>query len=139
MAAIRSRNTKPELLLRSALRQVGATGYRLHARSVPGRPDVVFTRWRVAVFVDGVFWHGHPDHFDPVDATSYWRDKIARNRERDRMANQALAGEGWRVVRLWDLDVKAAPAAAAEHVVAALREAGWRAGTRVAGASRSSC
>jgi hypothetical protein len=56
MAAIRSKNTKPELALRAMLREVGATGYRIHARQIPGKPDVAFTLWRVAVFVDGAFF-----------------------------------------------------------------------------------
>jgi len=126
MAAIRAKNTKPELLLRQALRLSGATGYRMHVRTLPGKPDVAFTRWRVAVFVDGVFWHGHPDHFRPETASLYWREKIARNQERDRLAETALSAKGWTVVRLWDLDVKSNPALAAERVVCLLRLAGWR-------------
>ncbi len=63
MAAIRSKDTKPELAMRAALRRAGATGYRLHRRDIPGRPDAAFIRWKVAVFVDGAFWHGHPDHW----------------------------------------------------------------------------
>lgn len=107
MAAIRAKNTKPELALRSALREAGATGYRLHRKDLPGRPDVAFVRWKVAVFVDGVFWHGHPDHWDPDKASSdYWREKIARNIERDREADALLAEMGWRIVRVWDLDVR---------------------------------
>ena len=68
MAAIRSKNTGSELALRAALRAAGATGYRVHFKGLLSRPDVVFTRWKVAVFVDGAFWHGHPDHFDPARA-----------------------------------------------------------------------
>lgn len=126
MASIRSVNTVPELLLRAALRTAGATGYRLHRRDVPGRPDVVFLRWRTAVFVDGVFWHGHPDHWRPDRASEYWRAKISRTMERDRAANVALAEAGWQVVRFWDLDVKADPAACANAVVEVLRGRGWR-------------
>jgi DNA mismatch endonuclease (patch repair protein) len=126
MAAIRAKNTKPELALRQALRHAGATGYRIHVRTLPGRPDIVFTRWRVAVFVDGVFWHGHPHHFNPQTASPYWRDKIARNRDRDRLADVALAAAGWTVVRVWDLEVKGEADAAAERVLQPLRMAGWR-------------
>jgi DNA mismatch endonuclease, patch repair protein len=126
MAAIRAKNTKPELALRQALRQAGAVGYRVHLRTLPGRPDIAYTRWRVAVFVDGVFWHGHPDHFKPETASPYWRDKIARNRERDRMADTALKAAGWTVVRMWDLEVKGQPEAAAERVIRPLRMAGWQ-------------
>ncbi|WP_407567272.1 very short patch repair endonuclease [Polymorphospora sp. A560] len=106
MAAIRSANTKPELLLRKGLRSAGALGYRLHVRSLPGKPDIAYTRWRLAIFVDGVFWHGHPDHFNPATASPYWREKIARNQDRDRRVSAELAGMGWTVIRLWDLDVK---------------------------------
>ncbi|WP_106350378.1 very short patch repair endonuclease [Antricoccus suffuscus] len=125
MAAIRSKDTKPELALRSALRAAGATGYRLHLRSLPGRPDIAFTRWRVAVFVDGVFWHGHPDHFHPDRSTEYWRVKIDKTRRRDRAANIALAAEGWVVVRVWDQEVKASVGACAQKVIQALARAGW--------------
>ena len=125
MASIRAVNTRPELALRAALRQAGATGYRIHLRSLPGRPDIAFTRWRVAVFVDGVFWHGHPDHFRPETASEYWRQKIARNQERDRMADEALAAQGWRVVRVWDIDVKQSLTTVVDRVLVELRTAGW--------------
>src|SRR5687767_6028947 len=65
MARIRSRNTGPELALRRALHAAGVRGWRCHAKHLPGKPDLAFTRWRVAVFVDGCFWHGHPDFFTP--------------------------------------------------------------------------
>lgn len=80
MSSIRKTDTKPELALRRALRRHGITGYRLHARSIPGCPDVAFTRWRVAVFVDGVFWHGHPDYFQPGTKSPYWDAKIGWER-----------------------------------------------------------
>ncbi len=127
MAAIRAQNTKPELALRAALREAGATGYRLHRKDIPGRPDVAFMRWGVAVFVDGVFWHGHPDHWDPNRASSdYWRTKIARNIERDRAADEALAEMGWTVIRMWDQDVKADAARCARRVTEALKSRGWK-------------
>jgi DNA mismatch endonuclease, patch repair protein len=125
MAAIRSKDTRPELALRAALRAAGVTGYRIHRRDIPGRPDIAFLRWRVAVFVDGVFWHGHPNHFDPEKAASeYWRRKIARNVERDRRADIQLAEGGWRVVRVWDLDVRDHLDMCVSQVVQALRHAG---------------
>lgn len=127
MAAIRSVDTKPELTLRAALRQAGATGYRVHRKDLPGRPDVAFIRWRVAVFVDGVFWHGHPNHWNPQTASSdYWRTKIARNIERDRAADVALTDAGWRVIRLWETDVKNALDGCVAQVKAALTANGWR-------------
>jgi DNA mismatch endonuclease (patch repair protein) len=127
MAAIRAKDTKPEMALRAALRREGATGYRLHRRDIPGRPDVAFIRWGVAVFVDGVFWHGHPDHWDPVRASSeYWWTKISRNVERDRAADAALSALGWTVVRVWDQDVKADVGACVQRITNALTERGWR-------------
>src|SRR3954451_24060346 len=105
MSRIRSRNTKPELALRRALWAEGVRGWRVHAKHFPGSPDMAFTRWRVAVFVDGCFWHGHPDFFPPGKSGTYWDAKIARTQERDQLANQALAAEGWSVVRLWDFEV----------------------------------
>lgn len=126
MAGIRSKNTKPELALRNALRLAGATGYRLHRKDLPGRPDMAFMRWKVAVFVDGVFWHGHPDHWNPDKAASdYWRAKIARNIERDLAADAALIATGWTVVRVWDLDVKGDLAGCVSRVLAALSNKGW--------------
>lgn len=126
MAAIRSENTGPELALRAALREAGLTGYRLHRRDLPGRPDIAYTRWRVAVFVDGVFWHGHPDHWHPETASAYWRQKIARNVERDRAADTALADLGWRVVRVWDAQVLDDVDSCTSAVRGALDEMGWR-------------
>lgn len=127
MAAIRAKNTKPELALRAALRKAGATGYRLHRKDIHGRPDMAFIRWKVAVFVDGVFWHGHPDHWNPEKAASdYWRTKIARNMERDRTADAELREQGWTVVRVWDQDVKADLGGCTQKVTEALRANGWK-------------
>ncbi|HET8892547.1 MAG TPA: very short patch repair endonuclease [Gaiellaceae bacterium] len=107
MARIRSKNTKPELALRRALFKAGIRGWRCHPRNIPGKPDVAFTRWRVAVFVDGCFWHGHPDFFTPGKSGAYWDAKIERTKERDRLANATLTGQGWEVLRLWDFEVEA--------------------------------
>jgi DNA mismatch endonuclease (patch repair protein) len=125
MAAIRSKNTRPEPALRAALRASGATGYRIHSKDLPSHPDVVFTRWKVAVFVDGAFWHGHPDHFDPTRASQYWRDKIARTQERDRLANETLRSLGWTVVRFWDFELLDEPEKTVGRVISALTESGW--------------
>lgn len=133
MAAIRSSNTQPELVLRAALRRRGLIGYRVHLRHLPGRPDVAYTRWRVAIFVDGAFWHGHPDHFNPVGATDYWKTKIERTRQRDRTATQALEGAGWHVVRVWDLDVATDLDGVCRGVEQALRAAGHPAASQPAG------
>jgi len=124
MSAIRSSNTKPELALRAALRQRGLAGYRLHVRDLPGMPDVAYTRWRVAVFVDGAFWHGHPDHFNPETANDYWRTKIARTQARDEAATRTLEAAGWQVLRAWDLEVRTAIDEVCERIEQALHAAG---------------
>jgi DNA mismatch endonuclease, patch repair protein len=107
MRANRRVNTKPELALRRALHALGyryRKDYRLDlASGVRVRPDIVFTARRVAVFVDGCFWHCCPEHgTQPASNTWYWEPKLARNVERDRAADTALAGAGWTVVRFWE-------------------------------------
>jgi DNA mismatch endonuclease, patch repair protein len=124
MSRIRSRDTKPELALRRALWGLGIRGWRVHCRSLPGKPDIAFTRWRVAVFVDGCFWHGHPDYFTPGKSGEYWDAKIERTRERDRIANETLASAGWRVVRLWDFEVEDDLDGCVARLLNELREAG---------------
>ena len=91
MARIRSKDTKPEMALRQALYAAGIRGWRCHPKAVPGKPDIAFTRRRVAVFVDGRFWHGHPDFFTPGKSGDYWDAKIARTQERDRQGDAAVS------------------------------------------------
>jgi DNA mismatch endonuclease (patch repair protein) len=104
--ANRRTGTKPELLLRSALHRRGhrfRKDHLLRAGLVRVRPDVVFTRWRVAVFVDGCFWHGCPDHQHvPKRNRDYWVPKLQANVERDRRVDAALQAAGWVVVRVWE-------------------------------------
>jgi DNA mismatch endonuclease (patch repair protein) len=124
MARIRSKDTKPELAVRRGLFALGLRGWRCHTRALPGRPDVAFTRWKVAVFIDGAFWHGHPDHFTFGKSGAYWDAKIARTQERDRLANEELGRRGWRVLRFWDFEIREEPAACLAEIVAALEKAG---------------
>jgi DNA mismatch endonuclease (patch repair protein) len=116
------RNTKPEVALSSALHRTGLRFRRDHrvvAGDVKVRPDFVFTRARIAVFLDGCFWHSCPDHATRPSANSdYWQAKLARNRERDRTVNAALADDGWNVLRFWEHDE---PAQIAEKVAAAVQ------------------
>jgi DNA mismatch endonuclease (patch repair protein) len=120
MSRIRSKDTKPELALRQALWAASVRGWRCHPRTVPGKPDPAFTRWLVAVFVDGCFWHGHPDFFTPGKSGSYWDAKIARTKERDRAANEVLAAAGWTVLRFWDFEVEQDVGRCAAEVAEAL-------------------
>src|SRR4051812_5171238 len=127
MAAIRSKDTKPELALRRSLHAVGLRGWRCHERGVPGKPDIAFTRWRLAVFIDGRFWHGHPDYFTFGKSGAYWDKKIARTQERDRLANEALAAAGWTVLRFWDFEVEDDLAGCVQRVLGCLAAAKNRA------------
>lgn len=124
MASIRSKDTKPELALRAALRAAGIFGYRVNMRALPGNPDIAFTRWKVAVFVDGAFWHGHPDHWHAHRASEYWRAKISRTQERDRIANHALSELKWAVLRFWDFEIKDDTDGCVDEIRAALQERG---------------
>jgi DNA mismatch endonuclease (patch repair protein) len=120
MASIRGSDTKPELLLRRALWRAGMRGWRCHWRGPGGRIDVAFTRWRLAVLVDGSFWHGHPSKWQPGRWSGYWDEKIKRNLARDAAQNDALNAAGWQVMRVWDFDIEHDPDAVASEVAAAL-------------------
>ena len=112
MARIRGKHTRPELLLRKALWAAGLR-YRLH-RKLPGTPDLAFVGARVAVFVDGCFWHGCPQHYSfPATRSEFWADKLRRNVERDARVGDELAALGWTVLRFWEHSLRTkAPAAA---------------------------
>lgn len=105
MARVKTRDTAPEVALRQALWAAGLRGWRLHARDVPGRPDLVWRRKRLAVFVDGAFWHGHPDYYWGQSG-EFWDAKIQRNRERDARVNGELSNLGWHVLRFWDFEIE---------------------------------
>jgi DNA mismatch endonuclease, patch repair protein len=106
MQGNRKADTRPEVEIRRRLHRAGLR-YRKNARIDVGgltvTPDVVFRRERLAVFVDGCFWHGCPEHFrTPKTNAEYWAAKIARNRDRDDRVNAALVAEGWEVMRIWE-------------------------------------
>lgn len=113
MSAIRSKNTRPELLLRKALWRRGLR-YRVNYKALPGKPDIAFTKVRVAIFCDGDYWHGHNwalrglSSFDEElkRYSPYWRDKLIRNVERDKEIDRKLEAQGWSVVRIWESDIK---------------------------------
>ncbi|GAB2638159.1 very short patch repair endonuclease [Nocardia goodfellowii] len=116
MRANRRAGTKPEVVLRSALHRLGyryRKDFRLDLGSMKVRPDIVFTARKVAVFVDGCFWHVCPQHGrQPTTNEWYWTPKLRRNIERDRAADAALAQAGWQVVRLWEHETLATAVAA---------------------------
>jgi DNA mismatch endonuclease (patch repair protein) len=106
MQANRRTNTKPEVRLRSALHTLGyrfRKDFVVRLADTRVRPDIVFTRRKVAVFVDGCFWHVCPEHGrQPTTNEWYWAPKLRRNMERDRKADDLLSGAGWTVVRIWE-------------------------------------
>ena len=110
MSLIRARDTKPELIVRRALHKSGLR-YRLHARDLPGRPDIVFRKHRIAVFVHGCFWHQHPDPSCriarlPKSNLEYWMPKLERNVTRDAEQLSELEAGGWRVLVVWECETK---------------------------------
>lgn len=107
MAAVRARDTKPELMIRRALHGAGLR-YRLNVRDLPGKPDIVLPRYRAVVFVHGCFWHRHEcDLFRwPESRTEFWRDKLDGNAVRDRNASEALDKAGWRQAVIWECALK---------------------------------
>lgn len=117
MSRIRKTNTKPEVALRRALWAAGVRGWRCHWRGPAGSIDIAFTRWKLAVQVDGSFWHGHPSKWQPGRWTGYWDDKIKRTIARDRSQESLLAAAGWRVLRFWDFEVEQDATAVALVVV----------------------
>jgi DNA mismatch endonuclease (patch repair protein) len=120
MAAVRSRDTSPEVALRRGLYAAGVRGWRCHRRDLPGTPDIAFGRARLAVFVDGAFWHGHPSRHKPGRSGRYWDEKIERNVARDRRVDQELGDAGWEVIRLWDFEVGRDLDGSIERVLSAL-------------------
>lgn len=106
MAAVGSKNTSPEIALRRALYAAGMRGWRCHYKRAPGTPDLAWPGRRIAIFVDGAFWHGHPSRHKPGRSGKYWDEKIERNVERDRRVDAELRSAGWVVLRLWDFEVR---------------------------------
>jgi DNA mismatch endonuclease (patch repair protein) len=113
MAAVKSKNTRPEISLRKAL-WIRGMRYRVNVRTLPGKPDIVFTRAKIVVFCDGDFWHGHNwairglSSFEDELArySQFWKDKISGNVERDIKNTARLEAEGWIVIRIWESDIK---------------------------------
>ncbi|MDE6755470.1 MAG: very short patch repair endonuclease [Muribaculaceae bacterium] len=108
MAAIKGKDTKPEMIVRKYLFSKGLR-YRVNNRKFPGSPDIVLKKYKTVVFVDGCFWHGHEDckYFRlPKSNVNFWRHKIAMNYARDYANNIELELAGWRVIRIWECEIK---------------------------------
>ena len=114
MSAVKSKDTRPELILRKSLWSKGLR-YRVNVKSLPGKPDIVFSRAKIAVFCDGDFWHGNNWAIrgmrsldDELERYSqFWKEKILGNIERDIANTSKLRADGWEVIRIWESDIKA--------------------------------
>ncbi|MDP3152298.1 MAG: very short patch repair endonuclease [Archangium sp.] len=131
MSRIRSANTAPELIVRRALHHAGLR-YRLQVRTPGGKADLVVPARKFALFIDGCFWHGCPEHYvHPRSNGEFWDKKLRENVDRDRRQTRALSAEGWTVVRVWEHEVHEAPLKVVELVQKRLSgkrrvTAGWR-------------
>ena len=123
MSRIRGKDTKPEMLLRRRLHAEGFR-YRLHARELPGRPDMIFPRHRAALLVHGCFWHGHDCALFRLPATraELWAAKIAANRVRDQQNDAALAACGWRMLKVWECALRGSGRRPLPEVIACCSE-----------------
>lgn len=109
MSKIRGKNTGPEVKLRKLLWSQGIRGYRIHY-NLPGKPDIVFTKKKIAIFVDGCFWHKCPICFqEPETRKEFWMKKIQSNVKRDKTVNAQLKTDGWKVLRFWEHDIREKP------------------------------
>lgn len=109
MSHIRAKNTKPEVKLRKFLSAAGFRGYRIHF-NLPGKPDIVFTKKKIVIFIDGCFWHKCSVCFqEPETHKEFWMKKIQSNVERDKKINEQLKNDGWTVIRIWEHDIRKSP------------------------------
>lgn len=109
MRRIRSTNTKPEMIFRSALHRLGFR-FRIHRKDLPGRPDIVLPRFRTVIFVNGCFWHQHAgckDGHAPKSGESYWLVKFSKTVERDKNQQLLLEALGWMVIVVWECEIEA--------------------------------
>ena len=123
MSGIRGTNTKPELLLRKGLHAMGFR-FRLHDRSLPGKPDIVLPRYKAVIFAHGCFWHGHDCHLFkwPSTRPEFWQAKIARNRAVDERTDAALTEAGWRQAVVWECALKGKTRLPLEDVIQSCAE-----------------
>ena len=108
MSQVKSKNTKPEMLVRSYLHAKGFR-FRLHKKDLPGKPDIVLPRYKTAIFVNGCFWHGHEGcSYAALPSTNkeFWETKISQNRERDERTYEKLHSMGWNVIVIWQCQLK---------------------------------
>jgi len=105
MRSIKSKDTKPELIVRKLLTQLGYR-YRLHRKDLPGKPDIAFISRKKAVFVHGCFWHGHLNcKISHIPESEFWRNKLSKNQERDLKASSAMLESGWETLIVWECEL----------------------------------
>jgi DNA mismatch endonuclease, patch repair protein len=122
MSANRAKQTGPELKMKRLLIAAGLKGFKLNDKRLPGKPDFVYRKERVAVFVNGCFWHGHRTHEWPEVKTNmeYWRGKIGRNQERDARKSSELESIGWKALTVWECELEKDSASSVTRVAEAL-------------------
>lgn len=122
MKANRGKGTSPEVKVRSMLREMGFPGYRLNWKKVPGRPDIAYPGRKIAIFVNGCFWHRCPycDLPLPKSHTDFWEEKFSRNVERDERKRTELESLGWTVVTIWECQIKKDPESVRARLEASL-------------------
>lgn len=120
MSRVRNKDTDLERIVRSALHKHGLR-FRKHVQQLPGKPDIVFGHLRLAVFVDGDFWHGFRFTTWAHRVSPFWRRKITLNRQRDQQNFRKLRGMGWRVIRVWQHELKRNPEACILKILGAIR------------------
>jgi len=111
MSKIRSKNTKPEKLLRSLLHKQGLR-FRIHKKDLPGKPDIVFSKRKIAIFVHGCFWHYHKDCNEgriPSSNSKFWKEKLERNVAKDEKITSILTSMGWKVLTVWECEIEKNP------------------------------
>lgn len=118
MRANKGKNTKPEIRFRKALWEAGIRGYRLHWKKAPGKPDIAFPGKKMAIFLNGCFWHRCPKCALPMPKNNrdFWEAKFARNVERDQQKHEALTQENWKVLVIWECELKASLEVQVERV-----------------------
>lgn len=118
MSAIKAKNTEPELLIRKMLHKKGFR-YRIHDKSLPGKPDLVFPKYNAVIQVHGCFWHQHNCHLFkwPKARQEFWRNKISGNYQKDRETEKLLLKEGWRILTVWECAIKGRTRKPIENVI----------------------
>lgn len=123
MSQIKGKNTKPEIIVRKHLFAEGFR-YRLHDKSLPGNPDIILKKFKAVVFINGCFWHGHHSckYFKiPKTRTEWWTEKINKTIDNDIIAKTKLESFGWKVITVWECDLKNKKAETLDHLVKSLR------------------